>query len=195
MNLAQYAAQTRKRADAIPKLVVEDLKDAGDAAIGYTRENLRARFKRRPVALSKSATKTVQIAGAVGELRVRVGDGVNYAEIQEDGGTVSGPRLLIIPLVGWIRTLLRRGGGGALRGLPDTRLQAIRGGSTLLLLRSNPGRGKHSRGARSELLALMVRSAKHAGKHYLRDGFATAVASADRPVYRDGITGGADGLA
>lgn len=194
LNLAQYAEKCRKRADAIPALVVADLKDAGDAALGFSRQHMRERFRRRPKALAASGVKVIETSGSGGVLRVRFGDGVDYAKIQEEGGTVRARGMLVIPIAGWVRTMLRRSGASALRGIADTRIQEIRGGSTLLLLRSFAGRGKAARGARSELLAVMVRSAKHQGKHFLRDGFREALAFTSDARRAGGIIGGADGL-
>lgn len=53
------------------------------------------------------------------------------------------------------------------RDVPDLRFQAIRGGSMGLLVRDVAGKGKSARGARSEVLFLLVRSVRVPATRFL----------------------------
>lgn len=91
-----------------------------------------------------------------------------YADIQEQGGTIRPKkgRFLAIPVNG----ALTSSGVARYKSPRDVgglRFQAIRGGAMGLLVRDHAGRGKGGRGARSEVLFILVRSVRIPATRFL----------------------------
>lgn len=186
-NLQQWADQLR--AEAGGKIQQRIRAVMVDLALDGQREAdklIRSRFEHggvRTGALVRSmAGKVRDITGGV-EAVVSAGGrtggaDVPYARPHEDGATIRPKRgkFLAIPMpAAKTKAGVARGGP---RDFPNLRFQPGRDGSTAWLVQEM-GRGKT---ARSVLMFKLVRRVDIKGKHYLRDGVATAVKRLPEPM-------------
>lgn len=190
MTFAEYADRLRlagtKRLQAA---MHTEMATTVEDAIGRTQERLGGAVLRvRSGNLRRSITGVTEMEnGPVAIGKVRAGGGqrdVRYARIHELGGVITpngnsggGGKFLAIP------TSMAPGGQTkhTARDVPGLRFQPIRGGSMGLLVRDNPGAKRGGRGARSDILYILVRRVTMPARPYLRPSVMEANAGlADR---------------